>query len=189
MAEKAHHPSWESCCSKNWYYLNLCIFGSYCQILWMTLWINYKKCVLHWFGTKNKTELVGKKTVVKDVNDEGLGLPDLKNILLLMLSWIRKLQNTNHKWKNIFLANYPSADNFKHLGPNFASEIKKTNILASGKTFLMHTNYFAIRYNLAVPINSSLNPFFITKESKLETKWLHIIEIALRKMSIVLQIC
>ena len=67
---------------------------------------------------------ISRKTVVKGVNDGGLGLPDLKNYLLsLKLSWIRKLQNTNHKWKTIFLANYPSADNFKHLGPNFASGI------------------------------------------------------------------
>ena len=54
-----------------------------------------------------------RKTVIKDVDDGGLGLPDLKNDLLsLKLFCIRKLQNTNHKWKTIFLANYPSADTF-----------------------------------------------------------------------------
>jgi len=36
-------------------------------------------------------------------------------------------KNTNLKRKNIVLANYPSADNLKHLGPNFASEIIKHN--------------------------------------------------------------
>ena len=75
-----------------------------------------------------KQDRISRKTVVKDVNEGGLGLPDLKNDLLsLKLFCIRKLQNTNHKWKTIFIANYPSADNLKYLGPNFASEIIKYN--------------------------------------------------------------
>ena len=75
-----------------------------------------------------KQNRISRKTLVKDVNDGELGLPDLKNYLLsLKLFWIRKLQNTNHQRKNIFLANYPSANNFKHLGPIFASEIIKHN--------------------------------------------------------------
>ena len=65
---------------------------------------------------------ISRKTVVKGVNDGGLGLPDLKYYLLSWkLSSFRKLQNRNYKWKNIFLENYPSADNFKHMSPNFAS--------------------------------------------------------------------
>ena len=53
-----------------------------------------------------KQDRISRKTIVKDVNEGGLGLPDLKNDLLsLKLFCIRK-------WKTIFLANYPSADTF-----------------------------------------------------------------------------
>ena len=65
------------------------------------------------FIWNQKQDRISRKTVVKDVNEGGLGLPDLKNDLLsLKLFCIRTLQNTNHKWKTIFLANYPSADTF-----------------------------------------------------------------------------
>ena len=41
-----------------------------------------------------KQDRISRKIVVKDVNEGGLGLPDLNNYLLsLKLSWIKKLQN------------------------------------------------------------------------------------------------
>ena len=89
-----------------------------------------------------KQNRISRKTLVKDVNDGELGLPDLKNYLLsLKLFWIRKLQNTNHKWKTIFLANYPSADNFKHLGPNFGSGIIKFSFWRQ-KVFNAYTLFY-----------------------------------------------
>ena len=82
-----------------------------------------------------KQDRISRKTVVKDVNEGGLGLPDLKNDLLsLKLFCIRKLQNTNHKWKTIFLANYPSADYSKTQiinGKLFFSQIILLQILSN----------------------------------------------------------
>ena len=134
----------------------------------MTLWINYKRLcsALIWNQKQNR---ISRKTVGKDVNDGELGLPDLKNYLLsLKLFWIRKLQNTNHKWKTIFLANYPSADNFKHLGPNFASEIIKHN------SFWKHVfNACKLLYYMIQPGNSNeliTEPIFYNERIKVGNK-------------------
>jgi len=98
-----------------------------------------------------------------------LGLPDLKNyVLSLKLSWIRKLQNTNHQRKNIFLANYPSANNFKHLGPNFASEIIKHNSFCKNVF-----NAYKLFYYKIQPGNSNeliTEPIFYNERIKLGIK-------------------
>ena len=62
---------------------------------------------------------------------------------------------------------------------------KNKNKAALRETFSMRTSYFTTKYNLAVPVNP-FEPVFacVTCELSLETKWLQITEIVLRKCPI-----
>ena len=56
------------------------------------------------FIWNNKQDKISGKTAVKSVKSGGLGVPDImKYISALKIMWIRKLEQTKHKWKNIAL--------------------------------------------------------------------------------------
>ena len=93
--------------------------------LWMLLpnppgnYMNDLQNMLFSFVWKKKRDRISRATLVKDVKDGGLGLPDIRIFMnSLKLTWIRKIFNCNHKWKNLLLHNYPSINDIKLYGPN-----------------------------------------------------------------------
>ena len=67
------------------------------------------------FVWNKKQDRISRKTVVKQVKKGGLGIPELKSFAsALKLMWIRKLKNSEHKWKNICLTMFPCLKYFEY---------------------------------------------------------------------------
>ena len=79
------------------------------------------------FIWNNKQDKISRKTAVKS---GGLGVPDImKYISALKIMWIRKLEQTKHKWKNIALVTYPFIIGLEQCGPNlYSQKAKSSNI-------------------------------------------------------------
>ena len=72
------------------------------------------------FVWNNKQDRISRKTVIRNENNGGLGIPCIKTYMsALKLAWLRKLKFTNHKWKNIVLHMYPFLTNIHCYGPAF----------------------------------------------------------------------
>lgn len=80
------------------------------------------------FVWNNKQDRIARTVVVKHITEGGLGLPDIRqHIYALKLTWVRKLCNTSHKWKNILLANFPLISRIQEIGPNFFQVSRQVN--------------------------------------------------------------
>ena len=81
------------------------------------------------FIWNNKQDKISRKTAVKSVKSGGLGVPDIRKYISAMkITWIRKLKQTKHKWKNIALITYPFIIGLEQCGPNLYSQKAKSNI-------------------------------------------------------------
>ena len=81
------------------------------------------------FVWHNKQDRISRKTTVKPVKDGGLNIPNIrKYVTALKLMWIRRLETTTHRWKNVVLRIYPILSDFSKYGPNFLCEISKNNL-------------------------------------------------------------
>ena len=108
--------------------------------LWMLLpnppdnVISRLQLICYQFVWKKKNDKINRKTATKDVGNGGLVIPDLNmQIRALKLSWIRRLGNTDHKWKNICVQLHPHLNNLEKYGPCFINFKKKQNL------FWLHT--------------------------------------------------
>ena len=60
---------------------------------------------------------MSRKTAVRTIVKERLGLPDIRNVInALKLISIRKLKTSDHKWKSIIKSVYPKVLLFEQLG-------------------------------------------------------------------------
>ena len=81
------------------------------------------------FIWNNKPDKISRKVAHKSVKEGGIGIPELKTFVSsLKLSWIRKVERSSHKWKTIFLANFPNWEDGEKYGPEFVSNFRKHNI-------------------------------------------------------------
>ena len=77
------------------------------------------------FVWNNKQDRLSRKISVKNIKHGGMGIPDIrKYISALKLTWIRKLLNTSHKWKNICINLYPFLDNLNKYGSYIVKTMK-----------------------------------------------------------------
>ena len=77
------------------------------------------------FIWNRKNDRISRKTTIQQVRNGGLGIPDLNmQIRALKLSWIRRLKNTEHKWKHICTQLYPYLSNLENIGPCFSYVMK-----------------------------------------------------------------
>ena len=75
-----------------------------------------------------KPDKISRKVAHKSVKNGGIGLPDIKTFILsLKLSWMRKIENSSHKWKTIFLNNFPQWDMIQQYGPEYIAKFTKHN--------------------------------------------------------------
>ena len=80
------------------------------------------------FVWNKKPDKINRKTAFKSIKNGGIGLPELKTFVQsLKLSWIRRAEKTSHKWKHIFLSNFPKWPNFNKHGPEYLSGFTKYN--------------------------------------------------------------
>ena len=78
------------------------------------------------FVWSNKQDRISRKISIKNIRHGGMGIPDIrKYISALKLTWIRKLANTNHKWKNICTNLYPFLNNLNKYGSNIVNTMKE----------------------------------------------------------------
>ena len=97
------------------------------------------------FVWNDKQDRIARNVVVKQITEGGLCLPDIKqHISALKLTWIRKLCNTNHKWKNILLANHPFLNRLQHIGPNFADKLRDGNSFWADVFRVYKTFYYKV---------------------------------------------
>lgn len=69
------------------------------------------------FVWNNKQDRINRRTVVRNVQCGGMGIPDIKQYMsALKLTWIRKFEKTNHKWKNICNTMYPFMSTLNQYG-------------------------------------------------------------------------
>ena len=102
--------------------------------LWIMLpnppdeYINSLQKLCYEFVWNKKPDKINRKTVHKSVQEGGLGLPHPKTFISgLKLKWIRKFINTNQKWTNITLVNYPFIKNIERCGRRVANAYSKCN--------------------------------------------------------------
>ena len=80
------------------------------------------------FVWSNKQDKIKRKTAHKQIKEGGLGIPEVKTLATaLKLTWIRKLQITNHKWKNVMLLMYPEIVILDKCGPEILQGVSKFN--------------------------------------------------------------
>ena len=86
-----------------------------------------QKCCYQFVWNK-KPDKIKRKTAHKNIKHGGLGIPNLRKfVAALKLSWIRKFQQTNHKWKMIAEYNFPMLNDLDKYGPEIASTFIKSN--------------------------------------------------------------
>ena len=70
------------------------------------------------FVWASKYDRINRRTSTKNIKDGGIGIPDVRRYLnALKLTWIKKLINSNHKWKSLLLYNCPFVSDIDKLGP------------------------------------------------------------------------
>ena len=75
------------------------------------------------FVWNRKQDRIARKTTIKDVN-----IPDIKTyILALKLTWIKRLNISNHKWRNVPMELYPFLHQLECYGPCFFNQTVKNN--------------------------------------------------------------
>ena len=80
------------------------------------------------FIWNNKPDKISRKNVHKSIQKGGIGFPDIKIFVLsLKLSWIRRAKKSTHKWKDIFLNNFPDWPFIEQHGPEYVSKFTKYN--------------------------------------------------------------
>ena len=80
------------------------------------------------FVWNKKQDRISRKTAIKNIQEGGLGIPDIKTFInALKLTWIQKLQKTEHKWKDILTHVYPDINKTQILGPGLYGNSNHAN--------------------------------------------------------------
>ena len=125
------------------------------------------------FIWKGKNDRINRKTSMKSVENGGLGIPNIRcYIQSLKLTWIRKLSNTQHKWKDILYAKYPRLRLLDKIGPNFSTEILNDfwkDVMYAYQSFGSKLKVEKVEDFLSEPIfynkNVLINNHYINRES------------------------
>ena len=76
----------------------------------------------------NKNDRINRNASVQNIENGGIGIPDVRQyIKSLKLTWIRKLNNSNHKWKILFSNMYPHLENLNCFGASINIEMLNEN--------------------------------------------------------------
>ena len=102
--------------------------------LWLLLpnppddFMNTLQKMCYTFVWNGRQDTISRKTVHKSVKEGGLGLPNLKLFVqALKVTWIKMISQTNQKWKNIFIQNYPFLNKLESSGPNITVSQRRNN--------------------------------------------------------------
>ena len=80
------------------------------------------------FVWQDKQDKISRKTVVKSVKNGGLNVPDIKQLIrALKLTWIRRLQNSKHKWTIVASELCPCLISMTKYGPNYLTKRNVAN--------------------------------------------------------------
>ena len=80
------------------------------------------------FIWNNKQDRIKRKTVTKNVKQGGLDMFDLRRFICsLKLSWICKLRESKHKWKNIMYSLCPWIKDINKIGSHLPTDTESTN--------------------------------------------------------------
>ena len=80
------------------------------------------------FIWSKRQDRISRKTVVQNIRNGGLGVPDIETyIIALKVTWIKKIVNTNHKWKNICFNLYPFLEQLTYYGGSLVKKYKIDN--------------------------------------------------------------
>ena len=102
------------------------------------------------FIWNNKPDKISRKVAHRNVKAGGIGIPDVKTFVLsLKLSWIRKVERSEHKWKTVFLANFPQWPEKEKYGPEFVASFTKYNLFWN-EVFKAYNSF----YYKCIPKNS-----------------------------------
>ena len=121
------------------------------------------------FVWNRKRDRISRKTAVKNIQEGGLGISDIKNFMnALKLTWLKKLQHTGHKWKNILTVLYPDVDRLHKFGPSIYSKTNHINKFWED-TF---TVYEELRYKVKLETSEDLlaEPLFYNRNIHIERK-------------------
>jgi hypothetical protein len=81
------------------------------------------------FVWNGKRDRISRCTAVKNVSHGGLGIPHIRSFIdALKLTWINKLKNTNHQWKQIVCQIYQNVEDIHLYGPSIYSTKKHSNL-------------------------------------------------------------
>ena len=113
------------------------------------------------FIWNNKNDRISRETSTKNVIDGGLSIPNInKYIKALKITWIRKLDASNHKWKIIFSQSYTLALEIQRLGTDLPLENCNpfwTDVLKSYKELGYYINVDTTQSFLSEPIYYNVN--------------------------------
>lgn len=80
------------------------------------------------FVWQDKQDKISRKTVVNSVKNGGLNVPDIKHLIkALKLTWLRRFQNSKHKWIDVANELCPCLSNISQYGPNYITNRKVAN--------------------------------------------------------------
>ena len=76
-----------------------------------------------------KPDKISRKVAHKSVKKNGgIGLLDIHTfVLTLKISWLPRIENSNHKWKFVFFSNFPHWNMVQQFGPEYISRFTKHN--------------------------------------------------------------
>ena len=81
------------------------------------------------FVWNRKKDRISRKVTIKTIAKGGLGIPDIRHYInVLKLSWIRKLNTSDHKWKGIITSTYPRMLLLEQLGSSLPTQEKNFNM-------------------------------------------------------------
>ena len=112
----------------------------------------------YWFVWNKKQDRISRKTVIKEIQDGGLNLPDINALITaLKLTWIKRLRHTTHIWRDMLVFSYPIIENIEKYSPNYLCNVTQDNsfwkhVFMSYKQFYYKVKPENARELLAEPI-------------------------------------
>lgn len=121
------------------------------------------------FVWNRKQDRINRKTAVKSIKKGGLGIPDIKKyVSALKLIWIRKLNMSNHMWKNIIQTVYPKANLLEKLGSSYNNDLFHVNRFWSD-VFQAYRE-IGLKVKPQTPDELNAEPIFLNENIKIGNK-------------------
>jgi len=115
------------------------------------------------FVWNGKNDKINRKCSIKPVKKGGLNIPNVKKYAIaLKLSWIKKLKQTQHKWKDLCLAMFPSLKQIEYYGSSYFLQKANHNqfwkdVFSAYHDFCQHVNPTKSEDLLAEPVFYNIN--------------------------------